>query len=199
MQELLFQDIINEIENIPMFKDIDDFSIFYKNLPPQKAALYLSSLQNLSTAMCLIESYNLEKKEIEKGALMFLAALNILLAENSEIDEFQSIVDALKHIYALDNEVLRRKIILGFFCISLNLFKNFSHEPAIISEKIIIGEFHDMGGFQSDTWGVSVDFGTFSELLKNITILSPEKTQKLKSHYHHKTFEELPMISSFSI
>lgn len=194
MTEVLLKEIIEKIEDIPSIKDVGDFSIFYRNLPDKKASLYLMSFQKLRNAVCLGESYDLGKKEIEKGALMFLAALNILFQENPGNDELRNIMETLRHIHTLGQEELRNKILLGFLCVGITLFKNFAHELDVLSEKIIIGEFHNIGGFQPDMWGVSVNFDLFPDLINSLKGLSEIKLSKLRAYYKYLRVEEFSMI-----
>ena len=149
--------------------------------------------------MSLLENFGFNKNEIEKGALMFLAVLNILFLEKPNNSDFQNIVEALHCIHQIEREDTRKKSLLGFLCMGLHLFKNFPHKSEIMSEKIIICELHNIGGFQQDIWGLSVDLTLLSDLVSRLNNLSDTKKTKLHSDYNDVKIDELAMISMFFI
>jgi hypothetical protein len=199
MTELLFKETIEKIEGISLIQDISDFSAFYQNLPQEKASLYLISFQGLKNISYLLEGYGLERKEIERGALMFLATLNILFAEKPNNSDLQNLIEALKYIYQIELTERRDKILLGFLCIGLSLFKNFPDELHILNEKIIIGEFHNGGGFQPNIWGLSVNLNILIDLLNNLLNFNKAKMDKLHAYYKPLRLEGLSMITGLVI
>lgn len=193
MQQML-QNIIQTIERTYPVKDLGDVVELYRNLPEGKTALYLAGLKNADEILPHIENVAFSQAEIEKGALIFLAALNIYFEREAQV-ELRHITNLLLDVHLLEQKEIREKILYGYIIVGLNLFRNFAPKEAIVSDKIILSELHSSGVFQPGIWGISVDLNLLAEVLKNIKGYSDEKVTRLVQKHSSLRLEELSLLA----
>jgi len=167
----------------------------FQAIHPDYVAVHAIGVSRIASLAPFIENHTFTESEIERGALIFLGILDIVLSEDPQKHPIRSVLDALHFTSFIEAGNIQEKVLLSYALMALYAFKHPNHTNTILPEKIIIGELHDQGGFLPGLWGVSFEITHVKDIINQLRNASDDRLEKLMKKYHTMHLGDLPMLS----
>jgi hypothetical protein len=175
------------IEKADSQENCFDFSF----LPQDEVKTFLASLNNLPKYLVNFVSPKLDKNEVQKWALIYLALHNLWHSEINHQDIAKLEIFTTAPIFHSTQNILSEedlvKISFTYFLLGFSALKINHSLDYLISEKLILGEFVALGGIEKSIWGLKFKPEIMPSVAKNIQ----EKTEKDRHHFLLKKYKNL--------
>jgi hypothetical protein len=143
-----------------------------KHIPFEEAKVFLTSVDNLDQYLTKLETSLLDKNEVKRWALIYLALHDLLHSETENQDITKLEVFTTAPIFDLTKNILDEKdfekLSLAYFLLSLSSLKINHSLEHLISEKLILGEFVAIGGVEKGIWGLKFKYQFLPQAASNI-------------------------------
>jgi len=175
------------IENVEENKTYWDL----KYLPQEEAKIFLTSVNNLQQYLIKFDAPSLNKSEVKRWSLIYLAIHNLLHSEINHQDITKLEIFTTAPIFDLTQNILSKedleKLSLAYFLLGLSSLKINHSSEYLISEKLILGEFVAIGGIEKRIWGLKLKYQFLPEVARNIY----NKVQNDKHNFLLKKYKNL--------
>lgn len=153
----------------------------FNAIPQEELAIISKSFSFLDKTLAKFDILRtgLNKNEIQKWSLIYLALHNLLHQENNEVNDLTKLeIYSTAPIFLYAQNLLEKneqeKLIYAYFILGSNSLKIDHSLPHLISEKLILGEFIAFGGIEESLWGYKLKTDLMLQISQNIL----EKTNK---------------------
>lgn len=175
------------LENSNLKKDYLELS----SMPNDEAKVFLAALNSLQKFLINFVSPNVNKEEIERWSLIYLALHNLWHSEFSHDDigklEILTTAPILSSLQEILNQEEFQKLSFAYFLLGFSVLKINHSLENLISEKVILGEFVALGGIEKDIWGLKFKPEIMPTVAKNIQ----NKTEKDRHHLLIKKYKNI--------
>ncbi|MCS7200948.1 MAG: hypothetical protein NZ822_02275 [Patescibacteria group bacterium] len=167
----------NSLKKILEMKvEIEDV-LSLKNIPPEELKTYLGAIKIIEEIFNKIDYktiQSLDKNDLKRWSLVFIFVHDIFHGINNlsnytlaktEINSTLPAFQLLKNLVGINDY---QKFIYAYFSLSASSLKINHQLENLISEKIILGEFHSIGGFDITRWGIKLKEDLFDYALQSI-------------------------------
>jgi hypothetical protein len=183
--------VLEEIKLILEKTDLEKDRLNFSSLPKDEAKVFLISLNNLPRYLINFVSPKLDKNEIQKWALAYLALHNLWHSEINHQDIAKLEIFTTTPIFHSTKNILSEedlaKLSFTYFLLGFSALKINHSLDYLISEKLILGEFVALGGIEKSIWGLKFKPEIIPSVAKNIQ----EKTEKDRHHFLLKKYKNL--------
>jgi len=183
--------VLEKIKLILEKTDLQKDYLNFSSLPKDEARVFLTSLNHLPKYLINFVSPKLDKNEVQKWALIYLALHNLWHSEINHQDIIKLEIFTTSPIFHSTQNILSEedlaKLSFTYFLLGLSALKINHCLDHLISEKIILGEFVALGGIEKSIWGLKFKPEIMPSVAKNIQ----EKTEKDRHYFLLKKYKNL--------
>jgi hypothetical protein len=182
---------LKEIKLILEKTDAQKDYLNFASLPQDEAKVFLACLNNLPKYLINFVSPKLDKNEVQKWGLIYLALHNLWHSEINHQDITKLEIFTTAPIFHSTQNILSEedlaKLSFTYFLLGFSALKINHSLDYLISEKLILGEFVALGGIEKSIWGLKFKPEIMPSVAKNIQ----EKTEKDRHHFLLKKYKNL--------
>lgn len=181
----MIQAQISEIKKIIESNSFQPYNLkkesMFDSIPAEELSLFLESFSLFDKILSKLDisKINLNKNEIQKWSLIYLALHNLLHKENNITNDLTKLeIYSTTPIFIQTKDLIDKndyqKLVYSYFILSSASLKINHSSPHLISEKLILGEFYAFGGIEQSIWGYQLKTDLIFQIAQNIL----EKTNK---------------------
>ena len=172
-------------------KEIDKNYLELKAIPVEEAKVFLASVNSLPQHLVKFDSPPLDRNELNKWALIYLALHNLFHSEINHQDISKLEILTTAPIFTTTNNLLTEedfaKLSFAYFLLGLTALRINHSLEHLISEKVILGEFVAIGGIENSVWGLKIKHQLLPTVSQNIL----SKTEKDRHSLLIKKYKNL--------
>lgn len=182
------------LENIKLILGKGNFDKNYldlKAIPSEEIKVFWASINILNHHIVKFDSPSLDKNEIKKWALIYLALHNLFHSEVNHQDITKLEVLTTAPIFTLTKDLLTEedlaKLSFAYFLLGFTALRINHSLENLISEKLILGEFVAIGGIENGIWGLKFKHQILPTVAQNILA----KVEKDRHNFLVKKYKNL--------
>lgn len=172
--------------------------IDFSNIPEEEVRIFLeASKNNLEFIKKLdISALRIDKNELQKWQILYIKLHDLYHKEFREEDlnklEIKTTASLFPDAEKVLDELGIEKLILAYISLGFSALKINRSSCYLISEKVLLGEFASLGGFERGIWGIKVNHKILPIVIRNVLDkLERGRHEMLVNKYKNFTFDFL--------
>ncbi len=166
--------LTTEIKKILENGDLTKTNLDLKAMPHEETMVFLAALNQFEKLFLKLDPswLKLEKNDLKRWGIVYLLLHDLFHAETQENDLVKLEIFTTAPIFINIQEITPQenvdRLVLAYFILGAASLKINHSLPALISEKIILGEFVAMGGLDDGIWGIRIKKDLLPKIASNV-------------------------------